>query len=306
MMLALIVVGVLAIALLGAAAWMYSMAQGRERQEAALGRMHSGEQAGPAIPDPVRSSNPLLRSVGRLLWRAGNEMSPAAIVRGLLLLAVAMALAWFIGGWLFGSLINSAALAVIYLVLSHRAKRRRVLIIEQLPGFLENVIRVLSAGNSLEESLASAAREASDPIRPLFMSVSRQVQLGAPVDQVLAEAGDLYRVRDLKVISLAAAVNRKYGGSLRMVFKSLINAIRQRGTAARELRALTAETRFSAILLSILPVGLTIFIYLQNRAYYIAMLKDPTGFWLIVGAVALQFAGSFLLWRMVNSTEGGD
>jgi len=197
-------------------------------------------------------------------------------------------------------------LLVIYLVLLQRAARRRSRIIEQLPGFLENLIRVMSAGNSLEESLSISARESDDPLRPLFTSVGRQVKLGAPIDQVLAQAGELYNLRDVKIMSLAASVNRRYGGSLRGVLKSLILAIRQRGTAARELRALTAETRFSAIILAAVPIGLTTYIYLSNPKFYDAMWSDPTGKKVLIGGVIWVLLGILILWRMVNSIGDDD
>ncbi len=214
---------------------------------------------------------------------------------------VLLVLVFIIAGPVFGALTDLGLLIVILFLLSRRAAARRHKIIEQLPGFLENLIRIMSAGNSLEESIGSAAKEAPDPIRPLFASVGRQVRLGAPVDEVLSETGKLYGLRDLQVMALAANVNRRYGGSLRGVMKSLITAIRQRAMAARELRALTGETRFSAFVLAIVPISLTIWIYLNNHEYYKQMYRDHVGFWLTWLAAGLQVAGVILLYRMVNS-----
>ena len=69
--------------------------------------------------------------------------------------------------------------------LTRKASSRRAMMLEQLPGYLEATMRVLAAGNTLEESLALAAREAPAPLQPLMMSVGRQVRLGAPTDAVL-------------------------------------------------------------------------------------------------------------------------
>ncbi|MBX6421468.1 MAG: type II secretion system F family protein [Nevskia sp.] len=300
----------LALALLAAAAWLYSLAQARQREEQATARLRVDEEAAGSAAalagGQMELRNPLLRWIAALLWRAGIEPQPRQLIGGLVALAVAILLVFVLGGWLLGALIAFVALVLIYLVLLRRAAARRSRIIEQLPVYLENVARILSAGNSLEEALAAAARESSDPIRPLFMSVARQVKLGAPTDQVLAEVGELYRLRDLKVMALAASVNRRYGGSLRPVFKSLITAIRQRELSARELRALTAETRFSAVVLAVVPIGLTLFIFFRNRNYYSVMWHDPIGHWLLIGAALLQVAGVIILWRMVNSVGSTD
>ena len=267
-------------------------------------RVLGEDAAAPAAP--AGEGNLLVRAVGRLFLRAGIELPPERIGRGLLAAAALVPLLLLLLGALAGTMMIGLSLVMVVGVLSRNAARRRRLIIEQLPAFLETVMRVLSAGNTLEEALAASAREAPDPIRPLFTSIGRQVRLGAPVESVLAEAGDIHRLRDLKVMSLAAAINRKYGGSLRNVLKSLITNIRRRDVAARELRALTAETRFSAVVLAIIPVSLSLYIFAHNRDYYWTMWNDGTGRWLLVASVLLQIAGVAVLFRMMNQTEEDD
>ena len=117
------------------------------------------------------------------------------------------------------------------------------------------------------------------------------------------ETAEIHGLRDLKVLALAAAINRKYGGSLRNLLRSLIQAVRARDSAARELRALTAETRFSAFVLSVIPVGLMIYIFAQNPDYYRTMWLDGVGRWLLVGSVVLQVMGVLVIYRMMRSTE---
>ncbi|HVT35142.1 MAG TPA: type II secretion system F family protein, partial [Nevskiaceae bacterium] len=209
-------------------------------------------------------------------------------------------------GVLGGIVVTGVIVLVAWFVLARRAAARRALLLEQLPPFLDSAMRVLSAGNTLEESIAAAARESPEPLRPLMSSVGRQVRLGAPIEAVLMEAGDINRLRDIKVMALAAGINRKFGGSMKNILRSLIQTIRQRDVAARELRALTAETRFSAIVLSIIPASLSIYIYLKNPKYYHDMWVDPVGRWLLVVSILMQFIGVFLIMRMMATTSEGD
>lgn len=255
---------------------------------------------------PTAGTNPLVKLVTNLFWRAGIELPTESIIRGLWIAAALVPVLLLVLGWLAGLMAIALAVVIVFGVLSRNAARRRTKIVEQLPTYLEAVMRVLAAGNTLEESLAAAARESPDPIRPLFTSIGRQVRLGAPVETVLAEAGEVHRLRDLKVIALAAAINRKYGGSLRHVMKSLISNIRQRDVAARELRALTAETRFSAMVLGIIPTSLSLWIFSRNREFYINMWADPTGKILLIVSILMQVAGVIVLFRMMNATEDPD
>jgi len=117
---------------------------------------------------------------------------------------------------------------------------------KQGEGCASSILGIIATGDA---SVGTAAKEADAPLRPVFLSIGRQVKMGAPIDQVMSRAGEIYQLRDIRIMSLAAGVNRRYGGSLRGVLKSLILAIRQRSIAAKELRALTAETRMSAMVL---------------------------------------------------------
>ena len=251
-------------------------------------------------------ANPVLRFVTDLLTRSGVELEPERVGQGLLVAGAVAPLLLLLLGPLAGMLAIGLAIVSVFGVLSRNAAKRRAKIVEQLPSFLESVMRVLAAGNTLEESLGAAARDSPDPIRPLFVSIGRQVRLGAPVEAVLAEAGEVHRLRDLKVMALAAAINRKYGGSLRQVIKSLISTIRSRDSAARELRALTAETRFSALVLAIIPVTLSLYIFTKNKGYYAGMWADPSGRIFLIASVLLQVTGVAVLWKMMNSTGDPD
>ncbi len=301
---------VLVIALLSAlaAAVLLLRAQGHARKaEMGLRLRVLGDDADTHLLGRAKPiANPVLRVVTDLLTRSGIELEPERVGQGLLIAAAVAPLLLIVLGALAGMLAIGLAIVSVFGVLSRNANRRRAKIVEQLPSFLESVMRVLSAGNTLEESLGAAARDSPDPIRPLFISIGRQVRLGAPVEAVLAEAGEVHRLRDLKVMALAAAINRKYGGSLRQVLKSLISTIRSRDSAARELRALTAETRFSALVLGIIPVTLSLYIFTKNKGYYEGMWADPSGRIFLIASVLLQVGGVAVLWRMMNSTGDPD
>jgi tight adherence protein B len=297
-------IGALSLGLTAAILYLRARARDHEAAEQLRLRALGGDDVAASGSAPgLKPANLLLRWICHFLWRSGSEVEPETVRKILWLLLALVPLTLMIVGWFGGLFLIGVVLAVGFLVLTQQAARRRNRIIEQLPVFLESVIRVLAAGNTLEESIASATRESSNPLRPLFMSVGRQVRLGAPIEGVLMELGEIHQISDLKILSLAASINRKYGGSLKNILKSLIQAIRQRDMSARELRALTAETRFSAVVLAIIPIGISLFIAIQNRQYYANMWNDSTGRVLLIVSVLMQICGIFVIWRMMRSTE---
>ena len=294
----------------GLAMLLFLRAGNRLRQEDVLLRLRA---AGADDPESLRGGlresrirNPLVRAVCHVLWRTGAEADAEAVQRSLWVALILVPLTLMLFGVIAGVLILLSVSAVVYFLLLQRAVKRRNELVGQLPGYLESVIRVLSAGNTLDEALTASAREAPEPTRTMFLSVGRQVRLGAPVEDVLAETAAIHRLRDIKVLALAAAINRKYGGSLRNILKSLIGAIRARDVANRELRALTAETRFSAWVLALIPALLTVYIYVQNQSYYKDMWADGSGRGALMLAMVLQITGIFTLFRMMRGAEMED
>lgn len=252
--------------------------------------------------DAIR--DPVTRWLCTLLWRTGSDVAPEKVFRiWLPAVLVIGPVLFLLTGWLGALGIGGLAIVLGWAWMSRKASARRALMLEQLPGYLEATMRVLSAGNTLEESLAVAAREAPEPLQPLMASVGRQVRLGALTDSVLMEAAEIHQLRDLKVMAMAAAINRKYGGSLRNILRSLVTAIRAREMASRELRALTAETRFSAVVLSVLPIGISLYVYLQNPAYYTTILEDSGGRLMMLISLGMQLAGIVVLVKMMRSTD---
>lgn len=304
-MIAAVIIFSLAVLMAGFAIWLFVYADRRERSDEMMVRLGGSDEPRAAKYRSKESQlrNPVLRSACYLIWRTGSDMQPQTVGRILVVLLALVPLALILFGWLIGAGVVAGGLVLGLLVLRNRAARRRARIGEQLPGFLEAAMRVLQAGNTMEESISSAAMESVDPLKPLFMSVGRKVRLGAPLDQVLVETADIHNIRNLKVIALAAAINRKYGGSLRNMFRSLIGAIRARESAAREMRALTAETRISAIVLAVIPIGLSAYIFMRNRLYYVDMWESPSGRIALIMAIVMQVTGVLIIYRMMNATQ---
>ncbi len=246
--------------------------------------------------------NPLIRYVCGLCWAAGIDITPR---HASVTLAVAVAVVFVLTAMspIAGLFASAVFVGLVFLVIQQRRRARRRKINAQLPHYLGYLMRALSAGNTLEEGIHSAAVESAEPVRGVFMSISRQVRLGASIEDTLADAARVHQLRALHILAMSARVNRRFGGSMRRVVQSLIATIGQQEAAARELKALTGETRFSAYVVAAIPLLISAFFYAQNPAYYIAMLDSQGGRVAIVVALLLQALGLLLIWRMMSRLQ---
>jgi tight adherence protein B len=105
---------------------------------------------------------------------------------------------------------------------------------------------------------------------------------------------------DLRFLVVAVMIQMQVGGNLAEVLDSLSRVIRERSKMRAKIRALSAEGRFSAILLSVLPFLLMGAITLIRPDYYRGVSADPA-FWPILGVgLVLMVLGIIVMHRLVN------
>jgi tight adherence protein B len=83
--------------------------------------------------------------------------------------------------------------------------------------------------------------------------------------------------------------------------ENLIKLIREREQGARQLKAMTGETRVTACILGALPLTMVGYFLLGNPSYLLGMWRDSQGQMLLLLAFALQLLGCLVLWRMMRS-----
>lgn len=243
----------------------------------------------------------LLRAVEGRFLRAGIEPDPrrGAWLAGLILCALAAA--WACLGAIAAALVLVALVATGTSTLSWLGNRREVRILDQLPGFLEHVIRAASTGSNLYAAFEIAMEESGSPLREVMCRIPRQVQVGATLDEALLQTTAPLGLKEFEMLTLTVRVAQRFGGSVRGPLGSLADGIRQREQARRQLWALTGETRLSAWILGAIPVAVGCWVAAINPDYLGGMWRDPTGRVLLLLSVGLQISGCWLLHRMLRA-----
>lgn len=239
--------------------------------------------------------------IQQLFWRAGMEPRQSHVVFVLSLTVLLTLLTFVMQGLVAAFLAPVFIVLVIYAVLWHRANSRIKAILAQLPLFLDQVLRALGTGRSMESALQLAVSETPDPLREIFDRVLRMNKLGNDLGEAIQEAADLYRIQELHLLSMAIRVNRTYGSSVRDLLNNIVKMIHDREAARRELKTMTGETRVTAWVLGLLPLFIAGYILMMNPDYMMSMWEDSAGQVMLITAVVFQVLGAFTLWRMIKS-----
>jgi tight adherence protein B len=242
-------------------------------------------------------------------WWAGfkHELVVADIAIPAEQIVVLSVLATLFAGWLFYTLIGTAAAILAFALpffvrwlIKFRAERERRIFSEQLADNLQVIGSALRAGHSFAAALAVMVEEAPEPSRREFRRVVADEQLGIPLEDSLREVGERMKCRDLDQVGLVAALQRETGGNSAAVLDQVAETIRQRAALRRLVRTLTAQGRMARWIVSALPVGLMLIILVLNRDYMDPLFSKTSGRVLLGFAGVLVVSGSLVIRKIVD------
>jgi tight adherence protein B len=261
----------------------------------------------PASPQASRPAADPDSWQGRIELAFAQAMSRAGIAdarKPALLIAFATLAACLWAGLIGGAVAVGAVLvmtgALIVFTLSWRIERRRARLVSQLPSFLDGIVRLVVLGNSVPAAFQSALQTTEVPLRECLDHVSRMLRTGVEIDRALHQAAQVYRASELELVGAVLRLSVRYGGRADVMLERMATFMRDLDQAQRELMAMSAETRFSALVLALLPVGMAGFLVMTNPRYFAAMWNDDGGRHLVYAALALQATGAYLLRRLTR------
>ncbi|MEB2338241.1 MAG: type II secretion system F family protein [Nitrospirales bacterium] len=220
-------------------------------------------------------ASPLLAIGGMLLALITNQTNMAAVLCAVIL--------------------GSSPAAYLYWL-----KNRRMAEIErQLPEALELVSRALRAGHAFSVGLKIVGDEAADPIGREFRHVFSEVSMGVALPQALSNMTERIDSVDVRFFVTSVMVQRETGGNLAEIIDSLAGLIRKRFELQLKVRALSAEGRFSAMILLGLPIVIGLLLYKLNPDYVGLLFSDPMGQTLTTAGSIMMVLGAVVMKRMV-------
>jgi len=244
-----------------------------------------------------------LAQIETALDQANLKLRPGEAMAGLLVIAF---LVGTVGLILTGRPLTALVLAVVAVVVaaylvSATASRQRRRFEEQLPDTLGLLATSLRAGYSMLQALDTVAQEAPDPTAREFSRVLNEIRLGRSVAEALQDSAVRMDSVDFDWVVLAFTIQREVGGNLAEVLDTAAQTMLSRTRMRREIRALTAEGRISALVLGSMPLLVAGFLFLVNPDYLTPLLESTLGVTALVFAGLLLVAGLFWMSRIVKA-----
>jgi tight adherence protein B len=212
------------------------------------------------------------------------------------LLGVALALESLAAGLCVAGLllvVPDAVVAFLY-------RRRRSELDRQVPDAIQSMANSLKAGASLVQALGEVATGGPEPIREEFRLILEEYHLGAPLDRALDNARRRIANRNLDLAFAVLLVGRETGGNMPRLLERTAGAVRELWRLEEEVRTKTAEGRFSAKILGVMPVVLLGLYALIDPGAIGSLFAHPAGIATVAVAAVLTIAGMIWTWRIAR------
>lgn len=171
--------------------------------------------------------------------------------------------------------------------MKRRKEKRLARCASQLAVSLGTMATAMRAGFSFMQAMQLVGKEVPDPIGPEFDRTLREMNFGVPVEEALHRLMERLPDTDLELVITALMVQRSTGGNLSEILDSMQETIHARVRIQEELKALTAQGRLSAWIISLLPIVLGVLINFMNPEYFSPLLTHPIG-WMLLGMGAVS------------------
>lgn len=223
-----------------------------------------------------------IETLQRLLLQADIFWKPSSFLSLACLTGCLGFLAFF---WRLGTYPALGALVVFgyapFVVVRIKRGRKTKIIEKQMPEAMELLARSLRAGHALPSSIELASKEIPHPLGGEMRIVYEEQRLGLGLNTALRRMGERVASQDLQYFVTAVMLQSETGGNLAEVMENIGYLIRERLKLKGKIQALTAEGRFSALILALLPFVVFAALCLLNRNYINTLMKEPTGYKLI-------------------------
>jgi tight adherence protein B len=167
-----------------------------------------------------------------------------------------------------------------------------------LPRAMELIANSMKAGQSVAQSLTSVTDNAGPPISDEFALAQREIELGASVDSALNNMVKRIGSNDLRLMVMVITIQRSVGGDLPAILTTLADTMRQREEMRAEVSAATAQSRATALIITLLPIVTAFLLYFLVRDYFRPMLVNPLGWVMLALSGFLLFIGNLIIRRL--------
>ena len=241
----------------------------------------------------------------RLMLQAGISLAPSMVLALCMCAGIALAaLVWVLQENLLTTALAGfiGFLAPILITMFVRARRQKKML-DQMPAMIDELSRAARTGRSLENCLQIVAEDTPAPLGSELKRCTQQIELGLPLEEALTGFPERTGLVSASVFTTALSIHRQTGGNLVQVLERLSQTLRDRIQFQGRLRAATAASKLTAVLMVIVPPAILLFFIFRDPGYFQKLMETDWARMATIFAVILEIIGIFLVFRILKTSE---
>ena len=193
-----------------------------------------------------------------------------------------------------------AAIGLPHMVIGKMITKRLAKFNSNFPDAIELMVRGLRSGLPITETLGIVAAELGGPVGIEFRSVSDKMKIGRTMEAALQETADRLGTPEFQFFVITLAIQRETGGNLAETLSNLADVLRKRAQMKLKIRAMSSESKASAMIVGSLPFIVFGLVYVMNPAYMGKFFEDQRLIVAGLGGACWMSIGVFIMAKMVN------
>jgi tight adherence protein B len=255
------------------------------------------------VDDALSSLVPRPALLRRRLEQTGKDIGLpkyVAIMGGLLAVTTALLLAKgapILLALLLGVLVG---VGIPHFVISFLIKKRVAKFNSNFPDAIELMVRGLRSGLPITETLGIVAQEIQGPVGIEFRSVADKMKIGRTMEAALQETADRLGTAEFQFFVITLAIQRETGGNLAETLSNLADVLRKRAQMKLKIRAMSSESKASAMIVGSLPFVVFAMVWMINPTYMQNFFVDERLIVAGIGGLVWMGIGVGIMAKMVN------
>jgi tight adherence protein B len=203
----------------------------------------------------------------------------------------------FLLSMMFGAFV---AVGLPHLVVGFLIKRRIAKFNSNFPDAIELMVRGLRSGLPITETLGIVAQEIPGPVGLEFRAVADKMKIGRTMEAALQETADRLGTAEFQFFVITLAIQRETGGNLAETLSNLADVLRKRAQMKLKIRAMSSESKASAMIVGSLPFIVFTLVWMINPGYMDGFFSDQRLMVAGIGGLIWMSIGVFIMAKMVN------
>jgi len=179
-------------------------------------------------------------------------------------------------------------------------RKRKKQFIYQLPDALSSLAASMRAGGSLVKGIEMLALRQPEPLSQEFALIVAENRVGRELEESLESLTKRLNCKELELLTTSITIARNVGGNLADTLDILADTLREKAQIEGKIEALTATGRAQGWVISLLPFGVGVALYLQKPEAMLVLVYEPWG-WVVLAVITLMMTlAVWMIYKIVN------